>query len=248
MPSYSLEGIVLKTRNLAEADKVITVFSREFGKRDLIAKGARKIKSRKSPYIDLGSINKMFVVETKSIDIVSEVENKYFPEKIYGDLKRTSTLCIVLEATDKLFKENEEQEYIFDLLRETVKEIDSLDTNSVSTIYIEKILHHAGFIGNLKSCPECSKDFTANDEFTISLMDGSLTHKSCSKGESVMRSVGADELKVLKFYQQNSLHKCARLNLDEKLVKKIQSLIDLYWEINVGYDIKSERINYASMG
>lgn len=241
MSSYSLDAIILKTINLAEADKLVTVFSKEFGKRTFIAKGARKIKSKKSPYIDLGSVNKCIAVETKGIHLLTEISNLYFPERIYGDLEKTTSLCICLEATEKLFKEDEDHEYIFNILFETVKGINTTDSTNAVPVYLEKILHHAGFIGELNNCPVCSRDFRESDEFYLSLKDGSLTHGECCEQKELALKVEKDELKVLKFWQKASIEKSNRILVPKDISENLTKIIDYYWDINVGCDIKSKR-------
>lgn len=241
MPSYSLDAIILKSINLAEADKLVTVFSKEFGKRVLLAKGARKIKSRKSPYIDLGSTNKCFNIETKGIHLLQEVSNIYFPENIYGDLEKTSALCICLEATEKLFKEDEAHKFVYETLLETIIEIDLNNSQNAVPLYLEKILGHAGFIGELKNCPECSRDFREDEEFYISLKDGSVTHGECCDHRELARKIDKDELKILKFWQNENVGRSNKLVISKKLFKGLLEIIDYYWDINVGYDIKSKR-------
>lgn len=241
MSSYSLDAIILRSINLAEADKLVTVFSKEYGKRVLLAKGARRIKSRKSPYIDLGSTNKCLVIETRGIHLLKEVSNIYFPENIYGDLRRTFALCICLEATEKLFKEDEDHRFVYNSLLETIQEIDLNNSQNAVPHYLEKILSHAGFISELKNCPECSKDFQEDEEFYISLKDGSMTHGECCDHKEMAKKVDKDELKILKFWQNANINESNKLVIPEKLLRSLTEIIDHYWDINVGYDIKSKR-------
>lgn len=45
--TYSSEGIVLSRKNYGEADRILVILSKNFGKLSLLAKGIRKIKSKK---------------------------------------------------------------------------------------------------------------------------------------------------------------------------------------------------------
>ncbi|PIZ97846.1 MAG: DNA repair protein RecO, partial [Candidatus Levybacteria bacterium CG_4_10_14_0_2_um_filter_35_8] len=53
MNSYKTEGIVIKRRNLGEADKILTIFTKRYGKIQVKAPGIRKINSRRSPHVEL---------------------------------------------------------------------------------------------------------------------------------------------------------------------------------------------------
>ena len=50
---YRTRGIVLRRRDFDEADRLLTVLTRDRGKLTLLAKGARKISSRKAAHVDL---------------------------------------------------------------------------------------------------------------------------------------------------------------------------------------------------
>jgi len=47
MHGIKVEGIILKRRNLGEADRILTVFTLHKGKLPVLAKGVRRPKSKK---------------------------------------------------------------------------------------------------------------------------------------------------------------------------------------------------------
>ena len=51
--TYKTEGIILKRINFGEADRILTSYTKHFGKISLLAKGVRKITSRKGGNIEL---------------------------------------------------------------------------------------------------------------------------------------------------------------------------------------------------
>jgi DNA repair protein RecO (recombination protein O) len=72
--TYKTEGIVLARRNYSEADRIISVFSKGWGRISLLAKSVRKPKSRKRPHIEVFSYITFQAVKGKGIDLVTEVE------------------------------------------------------------------------------------------------------------------------------------------------------------------------------
>jgi DNA repair protein RecO (recombination protein O) len=46
-------GLVIKRANFSEADKLVTLFTREVGKATFVAKGVRRVKSRRSAHLEL---------------------------------------------------------------------------------------------------------------------------------------------------------------------------------------------------
>ena len=50
--TYKVNAIVLARRNIGEADKLITLFTKEYGKKKVLAKGIRRVSSRRAPYLE----------------------------------------------------------------------------------------------------------------------------------------------------------------------------------------------------
>jgi DNA repair protein RecO (recombination protein O) len=68
MPLYTTHAIVIRVSNYGESDKIVTFFTRDFGKIKGIAKGARRSRKRFQNALDLFShlrlTSKRFFMET----------------------------------------------------------------------------------------------------------------------------------------------------------------------------------------
>src|SRR3989344_6728626 len=73
---FRTEAIILKKRNFSESDRLLTIFTRDFGKLTVLAKGVRRPKSKKAGHVELGSWCKVFLARGKNLDILTEVEVK----------------------------------------------------------------------------------------------------------------------------------------------------------------------------
>ena len=72
--TYRAEGIVLGRRDLGDADRIVTLFTREFGRRRLVARGSRRPASHLAPSIELFNRVRILGVVGSSLDILSQVE------------------------------------------------------------------------------------------------------------------------------------------------------------------------------
>ena len=70
------EGVVLSQKNFAEADRLLTIYTRDFGKLHALAKGVRRPKSKKAGHTQLGNWCKILIVRGKSLDLITEIETK----------------------------------------------------------------------------------------------------------------------------------------------------------------------------
>ena len=114
--SYSSEGIVLARRNYGEADRILVVYSKAFGKISLMAKGVRYPKSRKRGAIEVFSYIKYAAARGKNLDLITEAEIIDSFNLIRKDLKRTSLSYFFMEAIGRTSHENEPNHEVFELL------------------------------------------------------------------------------------------------------------------------------------
>src|SRR3989344_5545458 len=72
MLAFKTEGIILKRRNFGEADRILTVFSQSRGKISVLAKGVRRITSRRGGNVELLNRVQMFLHPGKNLLILTE--------------------------------------------------------------------------------------------------------------------------------------------------------------------------------
>ena len=114
--SYKLQAIVLKRTSFSEADRLVTVFSKSHGKVVLVAKGVRKITSRKKGHLELFTYAKLQIAKTKGLGIITEAETiNNFPS-LRKNLNRVRIAYLLAELIDKLTAEQQEQQEVFKLL------------------------------------------------------------------------------------------------------------------------------------
>src|SRR3989344_5210920 len=126
MRSFRVEGIVIKRKDFGEGDRILTVFTKQKGKIQVIAKGVRKVISRRSPHTELLNLSVMglysgrmlILTEASTIDSFSDIKN---------DLKKATYAFYVCELVDGLLAENQEHKQIFDLIKRCLFEIEIVD-------------------------------------------------------------------------------------------------------------------------
>lgn len=122
---YTVHGIVLRRRNAGEADRIITLFTREFGKIRVIAKGVRKISSRRAAHLEVFRLVHAHIHRGKSIDSITEVTSSILCTSL--SIQKVNLCYYISELVDRLLPEHQEHPDIFDL---TIQAFSSIDTAS----------------------------------------------------------------------------------------------------------------------
>lgn len=100
------EGFILKRKNFGEADRLLTIFTKENGKVTALAKGVRKITSRRGALLEPFNLIKFSTVQSYSMKILTEVELKSSFEEKRKDLEDYKRIIITCELLDSLCAED----------------------------------------------------------------------------------------------------------------------------------------------
>lgn len=132
MAFYKTEGVILKRINFGEADKILTVFTKHYGKIQTIAKGVRKMTSRKGGNLELFNWVVIFLTTGKNLDLITEVQVKDAFSGFRKDLKKVSLAYYLCELVDKLCPDRQKNEEVFSLLVENLGDLEGKPINAQS--------------------------------------------------------------------------------------------------------------------
>ena len=146
---YKTSGIVIRRVNIGEADKLVTVITRYKGKIVALAKGIRKITSRKAPHLELLTLVKLSIVRGKTWDYIIEAETIETFSHVRSNLEKIAWAYKIIEQTDRLVSEGLENRVIFDMLISTLSDfnqIDNLNFRDLTDLYSLNLLWELGYL------------------------------------------------------------------------------------------------------
>lgn len=121
--SYSSEAIVLARKNYSEADRILVVFSKIYGKLSLLAKGVRRTKSRKRAHIEIFNRINFSAARGKSLDIITEAEVIDSFSDIKNNLKKVAVTYFIMEVAGRITREGEKHDDVYALLRDYLERL-----------------------------------------------------------------------------------------------------------------------------
>ena len=108
-------SIVLSRRDFREFDQMISVYTKERGKLNLLARGVKKIISKNSAHLEPFSLVDIEIARGKEIDHLTKVVPINYFSNIRADLQKSLAAGFIVSTTDKLLHTNEPDKRIFDL-------------------------------------------------------------------------------------------------------------------------------------
>ena len=239
---YSAEGVILKKTNLGEADRLLTIFTKYKGKIRALAKGVRKITSRRSPNLELLNHVKAQFAVGKTFDVVTEVTTITTHKKIKEHLFKVSLGFHIAEITDEFLPEDQVNKELFELLVSTLRRLNvEEDTEKIKKIvrtFEIKLLAITGYKPQFDHCVKCGGSLSKVGNF-ISPEAGGVLDKKCSIGGTFIRPISADSIKLLRFLQESTLAKIDRLIITHLLNNEIESRLKFYIEYLLEKELKS---------
>lgn len=152
--SYKVEAIIIARRNFGEADRMLTLITKNHGKLRAIAKGIRRPTSRKRGNLELFSQVVMFLAKGKNLDIVTEVEIKKSFNSWRRDLLRVGIAYHLCEVVNKLTRESQEARRVYGLLADALSGLGNTQAwqlHQLTADFKENVLKSLGFLGVGKS-------------------------------------------------------------------------------------------------
>jgi DNA repair protein RecO len=118
--TYQIEAVVLSRRDYGEADRIITLFTKQRGKLTLLAKGVRKLSSKRLGSLEMGTLIKAMAIHGRSMDILSQTVILSSYPSLKQDLSSITRLYQLLEVVDKLTGEDQEHPQVYQVLVDTL--------------------------------------------------------------------------------------------------------------------------------
>ncbi|HLB60585.1 MAG TPA: DNA repair protein RecO [Patescibacteria group bacterium] len=147
MDNYRVRGIIIKRRNYKEADKLLTIFTREYGKITVIGKGVRRITSRRAFALELFNHVEFFLHPSKNfVDIIIEAQVVDTFSKIKAELNTIGKAYEMCELVDIMTREDQENEGVYEVLLTSLHKM-----NTKEPVLVDKFKRHLlvvlGFLG-----------------------------------------------------------------------------------------------------
>lgn len=116
MPLFTTEGIIIRRSNFGEADRILTVVTPFKGKIKVVAKGVRRITSRRGGNVELLNKVRLHIYQGQGMPILTEAESILTFPKIKDDLMMSSYGAYIMELADRLLPEEQPNPAAYQLL------------------------------------------------------------------------------------------------------------------------------------
>lgn len=233
-----VEGIVLRTSSYGETDKIVTIFSRELGKRAAMARGAKKPTSRLSSIAQPFTYAYFLIQQGRGMGTLQQGEIIDSMRSIREDIFTTAYASFIMELVDKLIEDEGPKPHIFTILQEALEAIsEEYDPEAISLFVEWKMLPIAGIYPVLHQCANCG---ATDGEFAFSFAQiGFLCHRCFSVDPYLIRLTPA-QVKLIRTFYTVPISQVGKLTLKKETKGFIKKLVRTIYNEQVGIRLKSQ--------
>jgi len=161
MPSYRAEAIVLRTHKLGEADRIVTLLTRERGKVRAVAKGVRRTRSKFGSRLEPFSRVDLLIHEGKNLHTITQAESlSSYGQDLAADYTLWTAGQTMLETAERMAAEESvsvEAQYL--LLVGALRTLVTAEHASPQVLdaYLLRAMSLAGYSPTLDACISCGE-------------------------------------------------------------------------------------------
>lgn len=220
MNNIVTDGIIIKRINYAEADRILTIYTKALGKISAIAKGSHKPTSRKSGHLEVGNVINFELVPGKDLYIITHAKTKVYNE--FADLSVMRLLFLWLEIIDKLIHDAESNERVYQIVLKGLEAICSSEKRNRLCMYELELYSTNGYQLEVQHCVVGREPLQQGENFIDLTLGGIVcpNHRNGSSGIKVSPSM----IKLLRLVQASELDMLERIKFSGNLVMELDQV------------------------
>ena len=235
------DALIIASRDQGESDKIITLFSRDFGRISCIVKGAKKSKKRFVNKLEIFSFLHITFTDypNRSLAFLNEAELHTSFIQLRQNYSLYITSSIIQEFLLHATREREADFSMFQLSLWALHNLNqSLPTKTVLTLFLIRFFDLLGYRPNLSHCQHCGCIATPKNRFIFHNLTGGLTCSDCTQ-HTRCRFLSPGTIRFLASAQDQPLEKLNRIKASGSILPEALNLLHLYGRTIFQRDITS---------
>lgn len=231
--TYRATGLTLRRSPLREADLLTVMYTREYGKLELLARGAQRLTSKLMGHLEPLTLVRVSLARGRSMDQITEAEViNGFPAAKHG-YENAARGLYVAELVDGFSALSAANEELFSLAVQTLDVLGAAPDPDLALRYFDlQLLRLSGFMPELYHCVECGEDLEPEQHRYAAGAGGTLC-VDCGPTEVVVRPLSLGALKLLRLlHRTRSVGELPQLAISPSLEREVRETLSVtlqYW-------------------
>jgi len=226
--TYRTEGVVLRRSDFGEADRLLTIMTPHRGKIRGLAKGVRKLKSRKAGHVELLMRTDFFLAVGRSLDIITQAQVIEPYRALREDMRRITYGYYMSELVDRFMGEAEQNPAVYRLLCNGLGWVCTTRDFMRTARYFElHLLECVGYRPRLERCVLCEGEIGPGAHF-FSSEHGGIVCRRCSETSVDLFRIPEEVVRLFRALQTDSYQTCLAYPISRAARESMELIMHSY--------------------
>lgn len=236
---YQTDAVVIRKTKLAEADRILTLYTPDYGKIEAVAKGVRKPQSKMAGHLELLTYSRLNLARGRNLDTVIGAQTIDCFINLKNDLLLTSSGLYAAELINQFAVAHIASPPLFKLFLDTLSRLSKADSPELTLRYFElHLLDMAGYRPQLQECVACREILKPVDN-SFCPGAGGILCPNCKFEYPSAFALSVDALKVLRLFQRSAFEVVSRLKINPELAQELKMTLTAYIRYVLEREVKS---------
>lgn len=235
-------AIIINRQDYRENDSLATIYTRDFGRLTLMARGTKKLQSKLAAHLEPLTLAEVMIISGKGRDYIGSAVMRESYQGIRNDLNKLYYAGQVINLFRRLVEDNEREENLFSLLSGWLVSLDNADSEGpelsqekgelLLLFFTVKLLTELGYKPEMYNCLHCGQPIKAGGNY-FNLKNGGLVDNSCfaelrrqlNYEFSEFLTISDDCVKLIRYLIVNN--NC-KIKADLKTIKEANKIISSF--------------------
>lgn len=228
---YRTQGFILKKEDRGEADQLLTIYTKDFGKLEILGRAIRKISSKLRSSAEIFYLSEIEFIEGKTYKTLTDaiLIDKF--ENIRRDLGKLKIAYQISEVFDSLIRGQEKDDNIWNLLINTFGELSNqklkIKNQLIYYYFLWKLFSFLGYRPQLSNCFFCQKRLSLGKLY-FNFKEGGILCPICFKKIKKGKLISPELIKILRFILEKDWPEVKKLKIDIFHLKDLKKISDSY--------------------
>ncbi len=253
---YRTQGLILKKEGRGEADQLFTIYTKNFGKLEILGKAIRKVSSKLRSGAEIFYLSEIEFIQGKAHKTLTDAVLIEKFENIRKDLRKLRVAYKISEVLDNLVKDQEPDENLWRLLSETFQKLNNyplpVTGYPLPITGYQLLLHYffwnllsiLGYQPEIYHCVLCQKKLLPGKLF-FDLKEGGVICQNCFKENQSVEETNPETIKILRIILKRDWQTLLKLKIEPGYLNSLKIISKNYLLFvfgESGYNKKEARI------
>lgn len=238
--TYRTEGIVLRARDLSEADRIVTIITPNRGKVRAVAKGVRRMNSKKAGHLEPFCRCALLMAQGRELDIVAQAETLEAFAHLRASLDLLGPAFYLAELVDSFAEEGGESRGLYDAFVAALVGLEhGADADAVSRWFELFVLTLNGLAPSWSACAGCDAPIEPNTPYVFSGDRGGLLCPACRQLDPLAQPVEIATVKTLRLLAREPLSRIVQVRLPPDALGDVGAMLARLIRTAAEHDLRS---------